>query len=67
MKYTAYWMFGKGMLSKLMLAITRSTGHDLTINCNAAPGEIKFVPQLGPHEPQLLFQVVPAKVVVQTL
>ena len=30
-------------------------------------GVIKFVPQLGPHEPQLLFPVVPAKVVVQTL
>ena len=57
-----------------MLAVTSSTGHDLTISCKVAPGEIEFVPQLSPHEPQLgpheiqlLFQVVPAKVVVQTL
>ena len=36
--YTAYWMFGKGMLgccrsSKLMLAVISSTGHDLMISC----------------------------------
>ena len=36
-----------------MLAVTSSTGHDLTISCKGCSGEIEFVPQLGPHEPQL--------------
>ena len=30
-------------------------------------GKIEFVPQLNPHEPQLLFPSVPSKIVVQTL
>ena len=61
------WERSVGLLSKLMLAVTSSTGHDLTISCKVAPGENEFMPQLGPHEPQHFFQVVPAKVVVQTL
>ena len=42
------WERSVGLLSKLMLAVTSSTGHDLTISCKVAPGEIEFVPQLGP-------------------
>ena len=40
------WVRYVGLLSKLMLAVTSSTGHDLTISCKGCSGEIEFVPQL---------------------
>ena len=55
------------LLSKLILADSGSTGHGLTISCKGCSRENRVSATARTHEPQLLFHVVPAKVVVQTL
>ena len=65
------WERSVGLLSKLMMAVTSSTGHDSMISCKGCSrGNRVCVTALchsSPHEPRLLFQVVPLKVGVRTL